>query len=72
MVDTAPVTVYAFHIADAHPEESRIAPYKATRAVIERQYRAQVIEGTAEQVDPAELDADGHFRRLPTGWGAFS
>lgn len=72
MVATDTITVYAFRIIEAHFEMSRVAPYKATRSAIERVYRAEVIEGTGEQVDVDQLDADGHYRRLPTGWGALS
>lgn len=73
MVASDTVTVYAFRIIDdGHTEMARIAPYKATRGTIERLYTAEVIEGTAEQVDPEDLDDAGHYRRLPTGWGSLS
>lgn len=42
--------------------------HKAPREVIER-YQAELIEGTGEEVAESELDDDGLFCRVATGWG---
>lgn len=42
--------------------------HKAPREVIER-FEAELIEGTAEEVPMSELDAQGLFCRVATGWG---
>jgi hypothetical protein len=70
MVSSDHVTVYSFRVFDSSFEVSHVEPFKATRQAIERLSGAQVLDGTAEDVDSEELDSDGHWRRVPTGWGA--
>lgn len=45
--------------------------HKAPREVIER-HAAELIEGTAEDVPETELDDEGLFCRIATGWGELS
>ena len=63
------VSVYAFLTMDPGVESSQVAPFKATRHAIERRFRGRVLEGTAQHVDPSELDEHGRLVRRPTGWG---
>ncbi len=67
--ETDSVTVYAFMTLDRGIESSTMAPFKATRAAIERRFGGRLLEGTAQEVDPDELDGEGRLARLPTGWG---
>ncbi|MEK8033960.1 hypothetical protein AACH06_24305 [Ideonella sp. DXS29W] len=65
------ISVYSFRVYHGHCESPELAPFKATREAI-LALGGQVLEGTDEDVPPDELDADGHFRRIPTGWGSLS
>lgn len=67
--DAEVVSVYAFLTMDRGVESSGIAPFKATRAAIEGHFLGHVLEGTAQLVEPSELDAQGRLIRHPTGWG---
>ena len=60
--------VYAYE--EFHPATAsfRLARHKAPRHLIER-IGARLIEGTGEEVAVGELDANGRFRRVATGWG---
>lgn len=69
MVMCDSVTVYAFRYFDSSFERPVVAGFKATRAAIEQRWRGELIEGTAQQVDPEDLDAAGRYRRVATGWG---
>lgn len=62
-------TVYAFLWLERGVETPSLAPYKATRDAIERVLGARRIDGTAEAVSGAMLDAHGRFVRRATGWG---
>jgi hypothetical protein len=68
MQNESTVRVHSFRIYDSHVESPRVAAFKASLAVIEA-LEGEPIEGTAEDVPVAELDEQGHYRRLPTGWG---
>jgi hypothetical protein len=63
------VTVFAFRIVDAGPEAVSISSFKASREAVVERYRGEVLEGTAEVVLADELDAEGRYRRVATGWG---
>ena len=63
------VTVYNFRTLEFGVEMSRLAGFKATRERIASMGNAVLLEGTEESVPVSELDAQGHFRRMPTGWG---
>ena len=68
----APVTVYNFRSLDSGFESAPVSTFKATRQAIAEVFGGDLVDGTGEQVDPRELDADGSFRRRPTGWGDLS
>ena len=63
------VTVYSFRVFDEGSRDWRIAPHKASREVIVERFRGEVLEGTAHEIAPDDLDEQGRFRRLATGWG---
>ena len=46
-----------------------IATYKATRGTIVDRLKGTVLEGTGEEVPENELDPNGRYRRIATGWG---
>lgn len=66
------IMVYSFRIFELEPEAYHVAGFKAPRHVIVERYRGEVLEGTGEEVDVAELDAEGRYRRIATGWGALA
>ncbi len=66
------VTVYNFRSLDSGFESAPVATFKATRQAIVEVFGGDLIDGTAEQVDRSDLDADGSYRRRPTGWGDLS
>lgn len=66
---TETVTVYAFRLPEPSVECPSIAGFKAARETIEGRYRGEVLEGTAESVSADELDDEGRYRRVATGWG---
>ena len=63
------VKVYNFCVFDIDAKHMRIAPCKAPRDVIVRRFHGEVLEGTAQCVAVDELDEDGRYRRIATGWG---
>jgi len=68
-----PVTVHAFVDYRRDVELGEVAPFKATAEAIGGMPMARLIEGTAEQVAPDEVDAQGHHQRpadgLSSAWG---
>jgi hypothetical protein len=66
------VAVYHFRPLDGGWESSSITGFKATRAAIVERFKGDVLEGTEEFVPADALDADGCYRRVPTGWGGLS
>ena len=66
---TAEVTVYNFRILDSGFESAPVSTFKATRQAILDVFGGDPIDCTEEQVGLDELDADGRYRRLATGWG---
>lgn len=65
----AEVTVYNFRILDSGFESAPVSTFKATRQAILDVFGGDPIDCTEEQVGLDELDADGRYRRLATGWG---
>jgi hypothetical protein len=63
------VTVYNFRVQRARPEELDMAPFKAPRETI-RALGGEPLAGTAEDVPRDQLDEQGRYRRIATGWGA--
>jgi len=66
------VKIYSFQVFDIHCNGLRIGKHKATREAITSRFGGEVLEGTAQDVSPAELDEQGRFRRIATGWGELS
>lgn len=62
-------TVYAFMSLELGVESPTLAPFKATRDLIHRYFGGKPLEGTAEEVDLADLDLEGRYVRRATGWG---
>ena len=63
------VVVYSFRVAGYNLESGQVAGYKATREAIDRIADGEILESTAEEVEAGELDPQGRYRRIPTGWG---
>jgi hypothetical protein len=63
------VMVFSFRSLSGGVEMARQAGFKATREQIDLIPGAQLLEGTGEPVAVADLDGQGHFRRIATGWG---
>jgi hypothetical protein len=66
------VKVYSYVEFDPSRNGMRVAPYKAERETILNRLGGEVLEGTALEVPREELDPQGRFRRLATGWGELS
>jgi hypothetical protein len=64
------VTVFSFRAFDPDSRQMLLGGCKATRDAIAAIHLAEPVPGTAEEVPLHALDAQGCFRRLPTGWGA--
>ena len=69
MDDSKPVKVYNFWTYDKGTETPELAPFKATREAIAKIWRSPIADGTEQVVRAAELDANGRYRRVATGWG---
>ena len=66
------VTVYAFRVFDLDACEMVPGSFKATREAIAAMFKAERLEATAEDVPHELIDAQGHLRRVATGWGELS
>lgn len=66
------VTVYNFSQFEIGSDTPVLSGFKAQRQAIAKIFRGQVLEGTAEEVPESELDQDGRFRRVATGWGSLN
>jgi hypothetical protein len=63
------VTVYSFRVNDLRHESPTVSSFKASRELIRQRFNGKVLEGTAEAVSITDLDAEGRYRRIATGWG---
>ena len=63
------VTVFNFSESRRSSDAPALATYKATREAIVEHLKGTVLEGTGEEVAEEELDAQGRYRRIATGWG---
>lgn len=70
--DADAITVYNFRMLDSGFETAAVSSFKATRQAIVDLFGGDPLEGTAQKVDRAELDAQGRYRRVATGWGELS
>lgn len=64
------VTVYSFRTIEQDPQGCHVAPFKAPRELIATRFGGEVLEGTGVEVDAGDLDVQGRYRRIATGWGA--
>lgn len=64
-----PVTVYAFRCYDPDMGGYVVPPFKATKRAIAQHFKGEALTLTGEDVDPAELDDEGRWFRVATGWG---
>jgi hypothetical protein len=71
MPDQDVVKVYAFRVFGSHVESPRLANFKATRETI-RRLEGELVPGTEQAVSRSELDSDGRYRRIATGWGGLN
>lgn len=65
----ARVIVYNFIEPQRSSDAPTLATYKATRETIVSRLKGSVLEGTGEEVPVQDLDAQGRYRRIATGWG---
>lgn len=63
------VTVFNFSECRRSSDAPPIATHKATRETIVERLNGTVLEGTGEEVSEDELDSQGRYRRIATGWG---
>lgn len=66
------VTVYSFRVLDSGYESAPVSRFKATLEAIRNVHGGDPIESTAQQVATTELDAEGRYCRIATGWGALN
>ncbi len=64
------VVVHAFVCYDPQACAEVVPPFKATRQTIAARYRGTPLPHTAETVDRDELDDEGRWTRVASGWGA--
>ena len=64
------VVVHAFVCYDDQLCAQIVPPFKATQETIRSRYRGQPLPHTAERVDREELDGEGRWTRIASGWGA--
>jgi hypothetical protein len=69
MTDETLITVYDFRLIQPPIENPQLPGYKATLAAI-RELGGVALAGTAQQVPASDVDDEGRYRRLNTGWGA--
>ena len=62
------VVVHGVHLYLGHVESPEVAGFKATLEAI-KALGGDPIEGTAQTVLLSDLDRQGHYRRVATGWG---
>jgi hypothetical protein len=68
MQEQQSVLVQAFRRFGNHFENVEVASFKATPEKI-KALGGEPIPGTEQRVPSSELDSDGHYRRIATGWG---
>lgn len=66
------VKVYCFRVFDPALCAMRLAAFKASRKTITSHLGGEVLEGTEQDVSTDELDEQGRYRRIATGWGALN
>lgn len=64
--------VYFFECFDVHAGRTLVPPFKATAEAIRRVFKGKPLPNSAEEVDERELDDEGRWFRLATGWGMYT
>lgn len=62
------VVVHSFRCFDVNAGSLIVPPFKATEQAILHQFQGEVLPLTAEIVDRSELDSEGRWFRLASGW----
>lgn len=68
MKATDSIVVYSLRLYPAQPENLEVAGFKAPLDLI-RALGGEPIAGTGQSVPRSELDRQGRYRRIATGWG---
>jgi hypothetical protein len=63
------VMVYSFRCFDIDAGASVVPPFKATQEAIKHSFRGEILPLTGELVEVDELDNEGRWFRMATGWG---
>lgn len=61
--------VYAFQCFDLNVGAVIVPPFKATERAIVYEFKGKALPLTGERIDPSELDNEGRWFRVATGWG---
>ena len=64
------VTVYNYWLPDGSNDHRHVSTAKATLETIQHVLCCEPLLGTAQEVEPDSLNAEGLYRRRATGWGA--
>jgi hypothetical protein len=68
MKDVDSVVVYSLRLYPARVENLELAGFKAPLDLI-KALGAEPVAGTAQSVLRSDLDRQGRYRRIATGWG---
>jgi hypothetical protein len=71
MQDVQHAQVFNFLLIQDSPETPRVASFKATPETIQA-LGGELLPATRQAVRVDELDAQGRYRRINTGWGGLS
>jgi len=63
------VTVYNYWVLDGSNDHRHVSLAKATLETIQHVLRCEPLLGTAQDVEPDALNAEGLYQRRATGWG---
>lgn len=61
--------VHAFRCFDVAARDVVVPRFKATEHAIQHLFKGEILPLTGETVDADELDSEGRWFRLATGWG---
>lgn len=64
------VKVYSFRCFDIDVGEYVVPPFKATEVAIKTIFGGELLPLTSEIVEVDELDDEGRWFRVATGWGS--
>jgi hypothetical protein len=64
------IKVYNYWIPHGGHDHRQVSTSKTTLEAIQNDLGCTPLLGTVQEVPVDELDADGHYQRRATGWGA--